>query len=57
MKVLSCRDIGVDCGYQARGRSVDEVLAKATEHAKKDHNIKKVTKDYLDSWKKKIHDE
>lgn len=57
MKVLRCRDVGVDCDYQARGRTSGDVLKKASEHAKKDHNIKRVTKDYLDSWRKKIHDE
>ena len=57
MKVLSCKDIGVNCDFQARGRTADEVLKKATEHARKDHNIKKVTKDYLHAWRMKIHDE
>ena len=56
MKTLSCKDVGVNCDYQARGRTVNEVLKKATAHAKKDHNIKKVGKDYLDSWRTKIHD-
>ncbi len=56
MKTLSCKDVGVDCDYQARGRTVNEVLKKAAAHAKKDHNIKKVGKDYLDSWRTKIHD-
>jgi predicted small metal-binding protein len=57
MKVLTCKDVGVDCSYKMRGRTVDEVLKKASEHAKKDHNIKKVTKEYLDSWRTKVHDE
>jgi predicted small metal-binding protein len=57
MKVLTCKDIGVNCDYEARGRTVKEVLAKASEHAKKDHHIKRVTKDYLDSWRTKVHDE
>jgi len=56
MKTLSCKDVGVNCDYQARGKTVDEVLKKATEHAKKDHNIKKVTREYLDSWRTKVHD-
>lgn len=56
MKTLSCKDVGVDCDYQARGKTVNEVLKKATEHARKDHNIKKVTKEYLDSWRTKVHD-
>lgn len=56
MKTLSCKDVGVDCDYQARGKTVNEVLKKAAAHAKKDHNIKKVTKDYLESWRTKVHD-
>ena len=57
MKVLTCKDIGVNCDHKVHGRTIDEVLKKASEHAKKDHNIKKVTKDYLDSWRTKVHDE
>jgi len=53
-KILRCKDIGVDCDFVARGKTEEEVLKKASEHAKKDHNIKKVTKDYLDSWRKHI---
>jgi len=56
MKVLNCKDVGVDCDFQARGRTVDEVLKKASSHARSHHGIKKVTKDYLDSWRGKIHD-
>jgi len=57
MKVLACKDVGVNCDFQVRGKNVDDVLKKAAEHAKRDHNIKKVTKDYLDSWRTKVHDE
>lgn len=53
-KILKCKDLGVDCDFVARGKTEEEVLKKASEHAKKDHNIKKVTKDYLDSWRKHI---
>lgn len=53
-KILRCKDIGVDCDFVARGNTEEEVLNKASEHAKKNHNIKKVTKDYLDSWRKHI---
>jgi len=56
MKVLSCKDIGVNCDYEARGATVEDVLKKATEHARKDHQIGKVTEEYLSSWRKKIHE-
>ena len=32
-KVLKCRDVGVDCDFEARGNSVDEILLKAAQHA------------------------
>ncbi len=56
MKVLACKDVGVNCDFKAHGKTADEVLKKASEHARKDHGIKTVTKDYLDSWRKKIHE-
>ena len=56
MKALACKDIGVDCDFEARGKTADEVLKKASDHAKRHHNIRKVTKEYLDSWRKKVHD-
>lgn len=56
-KVLRCRDVGVNYDFVARGKTDEEVLKKAAEHARKDHNIKEVTGDYLKSWKKKIRAE
>jgi predicted small metal-binding protein len=53
-KILKCKDVGVDCDFVASGKTVEEVLKKAAEHARKDHGIKRVTKDYLKSWRKHI---
>jgi predicted small metal-binding protein len=36
-KTLSCRDVGVDCDFQATGDTVEEVLAQTAEHAKTAH--------------------
>jgi predicted small metal-binding protein len=57
MKVFGCKDIGVDCKFVAKGKTIDGVLKKAAEHAREHHGIKKVTKDYLDSWRKHVHNE
>jgi predicted small metal-binding protein len=54
MKTLKCKDVGVDCDFVASGKSEEEVLKKAAEHAKKEHNIKRVTKDYKESWRTHI---
>jgi len=53
-KILKCRDVGVDCDFEVSGKTEEEVLKKAAEHARKDHGIKRVTKDYLKSWRKHI---
>jgi predicted small metal-binding protein len=54
VKILRCKDVGVDCDFVASGKTEEEVLKKASEHARKDHNIKRVSKDYLKSWRKLI---
>ena len=41
-KQISCRDIGVDCDYQARGNTVEEVLQKCAEHASSAHGINEI---------------
>lgn len=41
-KELRCRDVGLDCDYQARGNSEDEVLRQAAEHARNVHRIQEM---------------
>ena len=36
-KVLKCRDVGVDCDFEAHGQDEAEILQKAAEHAKGCH--------------------
>jgi len=57
MKVLGCKELGVNCSFVAKEKTVEEVLKKAAEHARTHHGIKKVTKEYLDSWRKHVHNE
>ena len=53
-KMLRCKDVGIDCSFEARGKTIDEVLKKAADHARKEHGVKRVTQDYLKSWKKLV---
>jgi len=41
----------------ACGETEEEVLKMAIDHAKADHNIKKITLEYVKSWHDVIHDE
>ncbi len=56
-KVLRCKDVGVECDFIARGKTDEEILKKAAEHAQKDHDIDEVTDEYLKSWRKAIRNE
>ncbi len=38
-KVIRCRDVGVDCDFEARGETEQEILRKCAEHAKSAHNM------------------
>lgn len=42
-KVLKCRDVGVNCDFEARGQTVQEILQKAAEHAKTCHTGTTIT--------------
>ena len=38
--LINCRDAGVDCDFQARGISVDEVMELCADHAIREHDMK-----------------
>jgi len=56
-KVLKCRDVGVDCDFVAQGSNEQEVMAKAAEHARKDHGFADIPPELADKVKAAIHDE
>ncbi len=37
MKTISCKDMGVDCGFVAKGETAEEVISKLNDHATKAH--------------------
>lgn len=38
-KELRCRDVGMNCDFEARGNTEEEVLQKASAHARNTHQI------------------
>ena len=42
MKSIRCRDVGVDCDYEARGETVEDVLRQCIEHAKAEHGMDQI---------------
>ena len=41
-KVIRCRDVGVDCDFEARGETIDEVMQQCAVHARADHGIAEI---------------
>ncbi len=56
-KILSCRDVGVDCDYVARGATEEEILAKAAEHGRSAHGMKEIPADILAKARAAIREE
>jgi predicted small metal-binding protein len=46
-KIVRCREIGVDCDFEARGATEEEVLAKCAEHGRAAHGIQELTPELL----------
>ena len=41
-KQITCRDVGVDCDFQARANTVEELMQKCAEHAQSAHGMTEI---------------
>ena len=55
-KELCCREIGPDCDFLACGKTEDEVLRKAAQHAQAAHGIEGFSKDLYERAKSSIRE-
>ena len=55
-KRLSCRDVGADCDFVACGKTEEEIFQKASEHARKEHNMSEIPKDLYEKARSAIRD-
>ena len=42
-RLLRCRDLGVDCDFEACGENAEEVLKTALDHARAIHGLKDIS--------------
>jgi len=42
---MSCRDVGMDCDFVARGENEDELMKKVAAHGKADHGMDEIAPD------------
>jgi predicted small metal-binding protein len=55
-KLLRCHDVMPGCPFEAHGTE-EEILARAAEHATKDHGIQDLTPEIVAKVKSAIRDE
>jgi len=56
-KVLRCQDVGMECDFEVHADTEQEILAKAAEHAKTQHNLSDIPPEVLQKVRAAIHDE
>ena len=56
-KLVSCRDVGVDCDFVARGETEQDILQQCADHALKDHGMTEIPADLADKVRGAIRDE
>ena len=56
-KTMSCRDVGPDCDFVARGESEDEVMGQVAEHARDELGFDEVPPELAEKGRAAIKDE
>jgi len=56
-RVLSCRDVGVSCDWQACAETDDELMRLAAEHARTDHGMTEIPPDLAEKARKAIREQ
>jgi predicted small metal-binding protein len=56
-KIVRCRDVGVDCDFEARGQTDEEVIKKCEKHARAEHGMEEISADLIAKVKAAIHEE
>ena len=46
-KVVRCREVGVDCDFEARGETEQEVLDKCAEHGRTAHGMQELPQELV----------
>ena len=56
-KVITCRDVGVDCDFVARGQTEQEVLQQCAEHARTAHGMNEIPPELAEKVRSAMRDE
>jgi len=56
-KLLRCKDVGMDCKFEVRAETEEEILKKAVEHARTVHKMKEIPKEMVEKVRAAIRNE
>jgi len=56
-KTMSCRDVGMDCDFVAKGETNEDIMQQAAEHARTAHNMTEIPPEVADKVRGAIRDE
>ena len=57
MKMVSCRDVGMDCDWVARGANEQEIMQQCAEHARTEHGMNEIPPEVAAKVRACIRDE
>lgn len=55
-KSISCRDVGVDCDFQATGETVEDVMKQCAAHAKSAHGFDEIPPELIEKVQSAIRE-
>ena len=56
-KIVRCREVGVDCDFEARGETEQDVLDKCAEHGRTAHGMQELSPEVVAKVRAAIRDE
>jgi predicted small metal-binding protein len=56
-KIIRCKDVGMDCDFEARAETEEELLKKVAEHAGTTHDMKEIPEEVLAKVRAAIKEE
>jgi predicted small metal-binding protein len=56
-KIVRCREVGVDCDFEARGETEQEILDKCAEHGRTAHGMQQLPPELVEKVRAAIREE
>lgn len=56
-KIIRCRDVGMDCDFEAKAETEEDLLKKVAEHAGTTHDMTEIPEEVLAKVRAAIKDE